>query len=371
MGILNSIEGNEIFKDLFEHSVVGMSITSIDGRLNANSAFCSMIGYSMEELRGKKWADYTHPDDVAYNNAIIDAILADGKKSTRWEKRYIHKDGSIIWADIHTFLLRDENDNPIHFITTVNDISARKKADEEIVLKNESLQQSIAEKDKFFAILAHDLRSPLSSFLGLAEVMAEDINTMSMPEIEEITKSLHQSATNLFQLLENLLEWSTLKKGNFECRPEKISLNRLIQRSMDPVLESAKRKNIVLALNLEQTYFVECDLKMTETVFRNLISNALKYTEQGGIISMSAKALPNALIQVSISDTGIGMSREIIDKLFLLNEQITRKGTEGESSSGLGLLICKEFVEKQGGKIWAESEVGKGSTFHFTLKQIE
>jgi len=201
--------------------------------------------------------------------------------------------------------------------------------------------------------------------------MAEDINTMSMPEIEEITKSLHQSATNLFQLLENLLEWSTLKKGNFECRPEKISLNRLIQRSMDPVLESAKRKNIVLALNLEQTYFVECDLKMTETVFRNLISNALKYTEQGGIISMSAKALPNALIQVSISDTGIGMSREIIDKLFLLNEQITRKGTEGESSSGLGLLICKEFVEKQGGKIWAESEVGKGSTFHFTLKQIE
>ncbi len=369
MDILNDIEGNEIFKNLFEHSVVGMSVTSIDGRLNANSAFCELIGYSTEELKNKKWADYTHPDDIAYNMNITENILSNGNKSSRWEKRYIHKNGSIIWADIHTFLLREENGQPLRFITTVNDISARKKADDDLMLKNEILQQSLSEKDKFFAILAHDLRSPLSSFLGLAEVMAEDINTMSMPEIEEITKSLYQSATNLFQLLENLLEWSMLKKGNSEVRPEKISLNRIIQRSIDPVLESAKRKNIMITLNLDQTYFIECDIKMTETIFRNLISNALKYTNPGGSVVISAKPVSKEVIQVSVSDTGIGMSQEIIDKLFQLNGQITRKGTEGESSSGLGLLICKEFVEKQGGKIGAESE--NGSTFHFTIKQVQ
>ncbi len=371
MDILQDIVGNEIFKNLFEHSVVGMSITSIDGRLNANSAFCEIIGYSREELRNKKWIEYTHPDDMEYNLLVIDRILDHSNKSWRWEKRYIHKNGNVIWVDIHTFLLRDESENPIHFITTVNDITSRKKADEEIILKNEILQQNSAEKDKFYAILAHDLRSPLSSFLGLAEVMAEDINTMSMPEIEEITKSLHQSASNLFQLLENLLEWSMLKKGNSECRPEKISLHRLIQRSIEPVIESAKRKKIVITSDLEQTYFVECDLKMTETIFRNLISNALKYTNPGGNVTITAKPLSKKEILVSVRDTGIGMSKDLIDSLFILNGQITRKGTEGESSSGLGLLICKEFVEKQGGTIGAESEVGKGSTFHFTIKQVE
>lgn len=371
MDIFNNIEGNEIFKSLFEHSVVGMSTTSIDGRLNANAAFCNMIGYSLDELRDQKWANFTHPDDIAYNDSIIEEILSNGKKSARWEKRYIHKDGSIIWVDINTFLHRDKDGKPLHFITTMNDITARKKVEEENEQKNQILQQSNAEKDKFFAILAHDLRSPLSSFLGLAEVMAEDINTMSMTEIEEISRSLHQSATSLFQLLENLLEWSTLKKGNFECRLENISINRIINRSIDPMLESARRKNIPLNLNLPQTYFVNCDVKMTETILRNLISNALKYTYSEESVTIFANPVSGNFLQISISDTGIGMSKEVIDKLFKLNEQISRKGTEGESSTGLGLLICKEFVEKQGGKIWTESAEGIGSTFHFTLRQVQ
>jgi PAS domain S-box-containing protein len=371
MEIVKNIEGNEIFKNLFEHSVVGMSITSVDNRLNANAAFCNMIGYTLEELKNRRWHEYTHPDDIAYNRAILEDILSNEKRSYRWEKRYIHKDGSVIWADIHTFLHRDENGEPLHFITTVNDISARKKAEEENELQKEILQKSNAEKDKFFAILAHDLRSPLSSFLGLAEAMAEDIHVMSMKEVEEITKSLYSSASSLFQLLENLLEWSLLKKGNFECRPEKISLNRILLRSIDPIQESAKIKNIDIKINLSQTYFVNCDLKMTETIFRNLVSNALKYTNPGGSVEITAEPLTKEDLKISVLDNGIGMNKDLLGKLFQMNEQISRKGTEGESSSGLGLLICKEFAEKQGGSIWAESEEGKGSTFHFTLKFIE
>ena len=344
MDIMNQINGDEIFRNLFEHSKVGMSITSLDGRLHANAAYCEMLGYSKEELLDRAWADFTHPDDIEYNKTLISNLLSEGKQSARWEKRYLHKDGSVVWVDIHTFLFRDVNGNPLHFITTVNDITkrrdyeealsrseqryrtliremnegitildnngyflfandaaeailgvekdsltgtdarnilghplfdfiqheiskgdvtekktfeyefkltdgsekivtgsassgfdeqnrietlvllrditTRKLAENEIRLQNEKLQLSNAEKDKFFAILAHDLRSPLSSFLGLAEVMSEDINTMTMSEIEEISKSLYLSATNLYQLLENLLEWSILQRGALKYMPE-------------------------------------------------------------------------------------------------------------------------------------------------------
>lgn len=360
-----------IFMYLFEKSAVGMSVTSIDGRLHANNALCQMLGYSEEELIDRPWKEFTHPDDIQQNMQAIDMILSDQCKSMRWEKRYIHKNGSIIWGDIHTLLVRNQEGEPQYFITTINDITEWKKTEEANKVKNELLQLSNAEKDKFFAILAHDLRSPLSSFLGLAEVMAEDLHTMTMSEIEDITKSLHTSATSLFQLLENLLEWSMLKKGNFECHPEKISLNRLIHRSIDPVQETARRKKLQLQVELSETFFVFCDVKMTETILRNLISNALKYTHSGGTVVVTARPSEKGVIEVSVRDTGIGMNSEMLSKLFIMNEQISRKGTDGESSSGLGLLICKEFVEKQGGKIRAESEVGKGSIFNFTVKQAE
>jgi PAS domain S-box-containing protein len=371
MLILDQIDGQGIFKNLFEHSVVGMSITSIDGRLHPNKAFCEMLGYTSDELMSKPWAEYTHPDDIAENDHIIELILSHKYKSKRWEKRYLHKDGSIIWGDIHTFLHRDKNGIPQHFITTINDITEWKKGEEANKVKAELLAISNAEKDKFFAILAHDLRGPLSSFLGLAEIMAEDLHTMTMVEIEEITHSLHGSAVSLFQLLENLLEWSMLKKGNFVCHPEKISLNRLIHRSIDPLQESARMKNIDLKLELAETYIISCDVKMTETIFRNLISNALKYTYSGGTVVVTAKPVNKEEIEVSVSDNGIGMNDEMMGKLFVMNGQVSRKGTDGESSSGLGLLICKEFVEKQEGKIRIESKEGKGSTFYFTVKQAE
>jgi signal transduction histidine kinase len=135
-------------------------------------------------------------------------------------------------------------------------------------------------------------------------------------------------------------------------------------------MESARIKNIAVRLDMSQSFFVECDLKMTETIFRNLVSNALKFTHPGGTVGITAQPVSDEEIRVSVSDTGIGMSKEMIQKLFLINEQVSRVGTEGESSSGLGLIICKEFAEKQGGRISAESEVSKGSTFHLTLKRV-
>jgi len=370
MDIINKIQGNEIFKALFENSVVGMSITTLDGRINANSAFCEMIGYTGDELENRKWLEFTHPDDIAYNATLNAEIISGRKNSARWEKRYFHKNGSIIWADIQTHLYRDEKGNPYYYITTINDITDRKKAEAESESKNAILQQSNAEKDKFFAILAHDLRGPLGTFLGLIEVMAEDINSMTIAEIEDITKALHVSASSLFQLLENLLEWSVLKRGDFKCQLEKIALNRVVLRSIEPIMESARLKNISVRLEMPQNYFVECDLKMTETIFRNLVSNALKFTYPGGSVVITAEPVSSEKIRVSVKDSGIGMNPDLIQKLFQINEQVSRAGTEGESSSGLGLIICKEFIEKQGGEITVESKESMGSTFHITLNQV-
>ncbi len=247
----------------------------------------------------------------------------------------------------------------------------RKKAEGEIKLKNELLQTINAEKDKFFSILAHDLKSPLSAFLGATQILAEEIQNMTLEEIKEITVSMRESATNIYGLLENLLEWSRLKRGMMDFIPETFNAKQKITASIEVLTESARKKEITIDYSLPEDITVYADSHMFETVIRNLVSNAIKFTPKSGEISVSATVTLDNNVNVKICDTGIGMNKELINKLFLINERTNRKGTEGELSTGLGLLLCKEFIEKHGGKICVESEEGKGSTFSFTIGQFE
>jgi signal transduction histidine kinase len=251
------------------------------------------------------------------------------------------------------------------------DITERKLAEEEIKLKNELLQTINAEKDKFFSILAHDLRGPLSAFVAATQIITEEIQTMDMEEIKEITLSMKTSANNIFSLLENLLEWSRLRRGTMEFVPEKLNLNEKIEACIDVLSESARKKRIELTFSIPGEIEVFADNHMFDTVIRNLVSNAIKFTPPGGKINVTAGYNNDHSIEIKISDSGIGMTPELKNKLFLINEKTSRQGTEGEMSTGLGLLLCKEFIEKHDGKIWVESEVGKGSTFSFTMGQFE
>jgi len=250
------------------------------------------------------------------------------------------------------------------------DITERKRAEEEIKLKNELLQAIIAEKDKFFSILAHDLRGPLSTFVAATQILTEEIQTMDMEEIEEITLSMKTSATNIYSLLENLLEWSQLKQGGMVFVPGKLNLKKKIEACIDVLYESAREKGIEIAISIPDEMEVFADNHMFDIVIRNLVSNAIKFTPVGGKVSVAADYNSDHSIEVKVSDSGIGMTPELKNKLFLLNENTSRKGTEGEMSTGLGLLLVKEFIEKHGGKIWVDSEVGKGSTFSFTIGQF-
>ena len=247
----------------------------------------------------------------------------------------------------------------------------RKQAEEEIKQKNELLLGINAEKDKFFSILAHDLRGPLSAFVAATQILTEEIQTMDIEEIREITVSMKTSATNIYNLLENLLEWSRIKRGTINFNPEKFLLFAKIDDCVKMILEQAKKKNITIGFSIPDDLEVYADSHMFDTVVRNLVSNAIKFTPNGGNIIISASELHDNNIEIKIHDNGIGMKQDLISKLFIVNEKTSRSGTDGEPSTGLGLTLCKEFIEKHGGTINVESEEGSGSTFSFTIPELK
>lgn len=228
-----------------------------------------------------------------------------------------------------------------------------------------SLRNQNSEKDKFFSIIAHDLKGPLGSFMGLSECLMDDIEQMSIKDLQEIANSMHKSANNLFQLLENLLVWSKARIGVTKPVVESVLLESLVYKVVHLYHVTAEIKG--LKVEKQNLYLmVDCDSHMLETILRNLLSNAIKYCMKGDRIVVSARQLQNE-VEISVADTGIGMTDEIISGLFRLDTQVQRVGTAGEPSTGLGLLLCKEFVDLHGGKIWAQGNKGIGSSFHFTI----
>ena len=253
------------------------------------------------------------------------------------------------------------------FATTFSDITIRKQAEEKINLKNEALQKLNAEKDKFFSIIAHDLRNPFSGFLGLTQIMAEKLSDFTINQAQELAESMRDSASNLYRLLENLLQWSQIQRGTIPFNPEFKKLLPVVNESVAIILESANAKHIEIITMIPDGLTVFADINILQTVIRNLVSNAVKFTPKGGKVSLTAKTNDDNSIEISVQDTGIGVSQKQIENLFRIDVQTSRKGTEGEPGTGLGLLLCKEFVEKHAGRIWVESNEGKGSIFNFTL----
>jgi signal transduction histidine kinase len=285
----------------------------------------------------------------------------------RTEEKETHHDRPDTWASTIKLPMIDDGRNIIGTFGISRDITKQKLAEEEIKLKNDLLQTINAEKDKFFSILAHDLRGPLSAFVAATQIITEEIQTMGFEEIKEITLSMKTSASNIYGLLENLLEWSRLRRGVMDFIPERINLKKKIEECVNVLSESARKKGIEVEISIQEVVDVSADKHMFDTVVRNLISNAIKFTPPGGKVTITAGYNKDNAIEIRVSDSGIGMTPELKNKLFLLNEKTSRKGTEGEPSTGLGLLLCKEFVEKHNGKLWVESEVGKGSKFYFTI----
>ncbi|HID98921.1 MAG TPA: hybrid sensor histidine kinase/response regulator [Thiotrichaceae bacterium] len=255
--------------------------------------------------------------------------------------------------------------NSQELITRVSTHLELKAAKEALLEKVEELKEANATKDKFFAIIAHDLMSPFNALLGLSELLLEE-KDINAEKREKLLKIIQQASKTGYNLLKNLLEWSRFQTGRMAFRPEKINLKEIVSANFELLNSNAVAKNIHIFSTILETSYVFADRNMLNTIIRNLLSNAIKFTPEKGKIEVVC-CEKEAHIEIAISDTGVGINSQDINKLFRTDITYSTIGTRQETGTGLGLILCQEFVEKHGGKIWVESELGKGSRFYIRL----
>jgi PAS domain S-box-containing protein len=253
-----------------------------------------------------------------------------------------------------------------HGLVISQDITESKRAEQALRVNEERLRELNATKDKFFSIIAHDLKSPFNSILGLSNFIIEKIHEKKYEDLEEYAAIIRDSSQRTMSLLSNLLEWSSTQTGRMEFKPEKLEIISLIEREIELLNDSARQKKITIGTELPKRSYAMIDPSMFMTIVRNLFSNAIKFTRLDGTIRISVIE-SEQYAEIAVSDNGIGIKKENIENLFHIEKVQSTPGTQNEKGTGLGLILCKEFVDKHGGKIWVESESGKGSCFHFTI----
>ena len=341
----------------------------VDGHKTlANRAELKMIGAKSEdEVLGKTDFDL-YPKEIADEYFADDqTVIKNLEPVINREELFIDGKGEQRWLLTSKIPMLDDNGGVIGLVGIGRDITERVKITKEIQERNEQLTKLNAEKDKFFSIIAHDLKSPFTGLLGLTELMVDCSDSFTKEEFIEYSNSINQASQKLYKLLENLLEWAQVQRGTITFTPMNLDLAKIVSHSIDTIYQRAIQKQVTIINEITTSQQVFTDEKMTETVLRNLLSNAVKFTKSGGKIFVKAETIDDNTIRVSVEDTGVGIPQKDIERLFKIEEKVSSQGTEGESSTGLGLLLCKEFVEMHGGKIWVESENGKGSKFSFTI----
>jgi signal transduction histidine kinase len=236
--------------------------------------------------------------------------------------------------------------------------------------ENRELREELNAKDKFISLIAHDLKSPFQGLLGIFDIISETFDELNPEELRRYLGYAKSSVKNLYNLVDELLNWSRLLLGQVKVNPVKVNLTEVYNNIIELNKHALNNKNLTVINYLSENLIAYADENMVQTVFRNLLSNAIKFSRRGGAIIINGRRT-NGSIEVSVSDQGIGMDKETQDRLFKLGEQVNMLGTENEPGSGLGLLLCKEMVELNDGKIWFESEPDKGTTFYVSLPKAE
>lgn len=330
---------------------------------------------SCERISGYTPADFTdnpqllieiiHPEDLPiYENHINPVYI--NQSCDGIDFRIITSTGEVRWINHVCQPIYDSNGNHIGRRGSNCDITRRKTAEDLILKLNTDLKELNLSKDRFLAILGHDLISPFNVLLGMSDVLAKNIHKLDIGNLEKFAIGINKTAINTYKLLEDILMWARTQQGNIVFEPQKLQLEEICWETVDILSSNAEAKNIRIDFSHTKRIFIFADIQMVRTILRNLILNAIKFTNQGGFINVSAEQ-NHSKITITVSDSGIGIKPENLSRLFDISQVVTTKGTEKEEGTGLGLLLCKDFVEKHGGRIWAESNPGKGSQFRFTL----
>lgn len=303
-------------------------------------------------------------DKESFVRLNVEANL--NKTPFAWEGRFKINENQI-WIHFESVPRCLENGDII-WTGTLNDVSKRKAAELEIASKNIELEKLNAEKNKFFSIIAHDLRSPFNAIIGLSELLVEEIDEKNYENAQEYSSIILQSAHRAMALLKNLMEWAQLKTGKIEYNPEYFNIVALIKEAALLYNEIAKKKSITIEENLPYFLSLYADKAMISSILRNFISNAIKFTMPGGKVVVTVEEKPREII-FSVKDTGVGIPKERVDDIFKIDHMYSTMGTDNEKGTGMGLTLCKDFVEMHSGKIWVESEEGIGSCFCFSLNK--
>lgn len=361
----NILEIKQSYQNLFNTVSEAIYIQNINGEfIDVNQGAINMYGYSREEFLGKTPLFLSAPgkndmDDTL--NKVKKAYEGETQLFNWWGKR---KNGQIFPKEV--ILNKGVYMGQDVIIATARDITDRVNADEKLKIYMKELQELNLSKDKFFSIIAHDLRSPFNGLLGFSKVLSEEFDQLTKDEIREFIEYVHSSAKTVYNLVDNLLQWTRIHTGKMEYQPIKIDLHDEAYKIINLFTSNAITKKIMLINEIPVNTYVFADQNMLQSIFQNIISNSIKFTNQGGKVTIKS-LLKNGYYEVHVIDTGIGISEENIHKLFRIDEQFSTYGTNNEEGSGLGMILCKELVEKNGGQIKVESELGRGSSFIFTI----
>ncbi len=353
------------FEQFFHLSPDPVFITRLNDEVfvDCNDSFTTTYGYKKENIVGSTslhFGLWSNPE----NRKMFYSNLREKGSFENYETIFQRKDKEqidvLVSANIVNF-----NDVP-HVICVSRNISERKKIEKEIKDKNEELLRLNSEREKFYSIIAHDLKSPFQGLIGSSEILSEQYNSLSEKEKLSFIQGIKNLSQNSYRLLENLLEWTMLQTGNMSFTPEYFNLLVELHPTLSLLKQTALNKEIELNYEINNMLFISADKNMLFTIIRNLISNSVKFTNRNGKINFTVEKIDNS-IKFSISDNGIGIEKDDMEKLFTIDKNHLHMGTNNEKGTGLGLLLCKEMIERHGGNIYVNSEIGKGTTFYFTL----
>lgn len=340
----------------------------------SNKAQLKMFGLNdVKQIIGKTDFDFfslQHAQE-AYNDEqkiIQNDIIIEKEENETW------KDKPDSWVSTIKAPLKDKSGAIIGTFGISRNISLRKSFETKLLSNEIIIQDQVnelklinAQKDKFFSIIAHDLRSPFNSFLGMTELLEKQQDVMTREEIKTIACDMRNSATRIYNLLSNLLEWSRLQRGLVKPVIQNFLLNDVVQQSVEALEDSAYNKEIQIRNCIPDDLEINADPYMLQIIVQNLLSNAIKFTPLNGKIELNAQLKNKRDVEISITDSGVGMGTEMIANLFRVDVKTNRQGTDGEPSTGLGLILCKEFIEQHGGNLKVKSKPGVGSAFRFTI----
>jgi PAS domain S-box-containing protein len=361
---INDIDDD--YKEILDaNSDIVFMVSMVGQQLYFNKQIKILLGYDIKDMIGKSFTNYVPKSEIPIYLKKLKEVFSK-KQISPFETIALHKDGRHIPVEIAGKIIKYKGRNV--GVGTMRDITDRKKAEQALLKSQAELLESNKTKDKFFSIIAHDLKNPFNSLLGFSELLLRNHKKYAEEKREQSIKLIHSSSRKIFNLLENLLTWSRAQSDSIKFSPQEVKVKTFIDEIVLLTKPSAENKNIGLLYEAKEDLSVYADKDMINTILRNLITNAIKFTRKNGTIFVSAiKTKKKDFIEISVTDTGVGISKERIKDLFRLDKNIKSSGTEDESGTGLGLILCKEFTKKNKGEIWVESKVNKGSKFTFTL----